>query len=64
MTITYHPKYIHVVHAAEKIALRGLKAGIPLQRLLEMSRHTWRHVDERGVAETVIRAIYMDNGAG
>ena len=63
MTITYHPKYIHVVHAAEKIALRGLKAGIPLQRLLEMSRPSWRSAEERGVGETVIRSIYQDNGA-
>lgn len=59
--ITYPDQYIHVVHAAERMAWNGLRAGVALDQLLSMVRQNWR-LPERQVAETVIRSIYLDNG--
>ena len=59
--ITYPAQYTHVVHAAERMALNGLRAGITLEQVLSMARQNWR-LPERQVAETVIRSIYADNG--
>ena len=60
--ITYPAQYTHVVHAAERMALNGLRARLNLETVLSEARRAYRG-GARQVAETVIRAIYAEHGA-
>ena len=60
--ITYNPQYPHIVHAAERMALNGLRAQRTLADILAEARRRWR-LPERQVAETVIRDIYNTHNA-
>ena len=59
--ITYPEQYKSVALAAERMAFRGLRAGVQLNQLLQMAAERWRGY-ERQVAQTVIRSLYHDNG--